>query len=978
MFEKFTMVKKLRWLISFLFFLGTTTGAIASHLRAGQITVVRESCTSRDVFIIITVYTNTDSDVRFGEDGIISFGDGVSRVVEGKDATPRPDLGPNVGYVRVIIPYRYSAPGSYLISYVEPNRNGGVLNMTDSFFTEFYLETRIDFAVLGCNNSPQLRIDPIDQACAGVAFFHNPGAYDDNGGNTPSDSLSYELVIPFRDRGRPVDGYQSPETMSTTNELGGTPPTFTINPVDGTLIWDAPSRPGEYNIAFNIVEWRKIDGVWRRIGHVRRDMQIIVNGDCKNERPKLDVPDDLCVIAGTSIQEFIIGSDQPTGLPGDVIDKIKVQGYSEVFEFNPNGATLTPEMSNTDPFLPSPLQVEFNWNTTCNHIRGQAYDVVFKVTDDPGTGNGPKLATFETWKITVVAPAPVLSTAVAQFPQRNVQLNWAAYECASVNDLAPPLMQVWRRVDETSFTPTNCDTGMPESLGFTLISTVPISQTAYLDTNNGHGLERGVKYCYRLVAVFPNRAAESLVSNEVCIDPMPISAPMITNVTVDRTGVDDGSITVSWIPPLNPLFPLVEHEYILQRAEGNSFVNVSPATRITGLTFTDANINTSDRPYTYRVMLYRNGVGTGATNPVDSSSLASSVWLVLSTGDSVINLNWSAQVPWSNQIDRAGFEHDIYRAIVESAETLSDLTFYEKLNVTETGMQFTDVKLNPNLTYCYAVITRGSYGNDNPAILAAEPLQNVSQINCAKPVVQEPPCEPVITAFGDTCDTYFESGYACNSTLFRTVVRWSMPTNCNTSISHYEVYRASSQDYNPELFEEPLIIVTDTFAVIENLPSLANCFWIVAVDRSGNRSKFSNRICQETCPNYELPNVFTPNGDRCNDVFSAYGVEYLVGEPDPNTVNCNTPDDETYRRRCARFVERVDFKVFNRWGKEIYAYIGEQGNENTIYINWDGRDKSGRELASGIYFYSADVTFDSTKPGGKSVKTIKGWVHLIR
>jgi hypothetical protein len=125
-----------------------------------------------------------------------------------------------------------------------------------------------------------------------------------------------------------------------------------------------------------------------------------------------------------------------------------------------------------------------------------------------------------------------------------------------------------------------------------------------------------------------------------------------------------------------------------------------------------------------------------------------------------------------------------------------------------------------------------------------------------------------------------------------------------------------------------------------------------------------------------LPNVFTPNGDKCNDFFSAFGITFNTPEiPDGD---CSIPISDEYIQRCARFVERVDFKVFNRWGREVYSYIGQRGNENTIYINWDGRDKAGREIAAGIYYYAADVTFDSTGPGGKTVKTIKGWVHLIR
>lgn len=972
MIQKFTRGSKLKWLLSFLFFITTATGVLASHLRAGQITVVRESCSSRSVFIIITVYTkyvDPRTDVRFGEDGILSFGDGESIVVEGRDATPMPELGENVGYVRVAIPYTYSAPGSYLISYVEPNRNGGVLNMTDSFYTTFYLETRIDLAVLGCNNSPQLRIAPIDQACAGVAFFHNPGAFDDNGSNTPSDSLSYEMVIPFRDRGLPVIGYISPELMSSANELGGTPATFSIDPVNGTLKWDAPSQPGEYNVAFNVVEWRKISGVWRRIGHVRRDMQIIVNGNCKNERPLLDIPKDTCVVAGATLHEIIVGRDQSTG-SGNVPDKLKIQGYSDIFQLEDNPATLDPWMTDDDDFIPTPpdLEVQFDWTTTCDHIRGQPYDVVFKITDQPETGGGPRLATFETWKITVVARAPILNTAVSQVPQRHVQLNWAPYECGSLIDLSPPLMQIWRRIDNTTFTPTNCDTGMPESLGFSLIATVPISQTAYLDTNNGQGLERGVEYCYRLVAIFPNRGAESLVSNEVCISPMQVAAPMITNVTVDKTSETDGEITVAWKAPLNPQFPIGEHEYQLQRLQGSSFMNVSP--KITALTFTDGGgaLNTKERQYSYRVMLYRQG----ETQPRDSSSVASSVWLVLSTGNRVIDLNWSADVPWSNQILRPGYEHVVYATQSLNPTTLAEFIDNPRtieVNVSSDGFRYSDTGLDSTKTYCYAVMTRGSYGDDGQP-----PLENYSQINCAIPVVQEPPCSPEITAFLDSCDDYFAS-YACNSTVFQTLVRWSMPSDCANTINRYEVWRASTVDVDTEDYEL-VATVTDTFAVIGNLPSLANCFRIVAIDQSNSRSEFSNRVCQENCPNYELPNVFTPNGDKCNDFFSAFGITFNT--PEVPEGDCSIPNSDEYIQRCARFVERVDFKVFNRWGKEIYDYIGQRGNENTIYINWDGRDKVGREIASGIYYYSADVTFDSTGPGGKTVKTIKGWVHLIR
>lgn len=948
-------------LLSILLSLITVVWASASHLRAGEITVERRNCTSREVWITITVYTNTASDVKFGEDGTLYFGDGTSIIVPRVENIPQPQLGPNIGIASYTVRHVYGSLDSYLISYVEPNRNGGVLNMNDSFYTTFYLETRFSLAVLGCNYSPKLKIPPIDQACAGIAFFHNPGAYDFNPVG-PTDSISYESVIPYRDRGLPVVGYVSPENYGNAESESGGPPTYTIDPVDGTMIWDAPETPGEYNVAFNVIEWRKLNGVWVKIGYVRRDMQIIVNGDCDNDRPELDVPIDTCVVAGSNIHKFITGYDRD--VPPD---PIKIQAYSEIFEFPPSKspATRTPVAQDGDniDFVPSPASIEFDWNTTCDHIKGQPYDLVFKITDNP-TNGAANLATFRTWKITVVAPAPVLSTAVAQLPQRNVQLTWDNYECASIAD-ETTVMQIWRRVDDTNYMPGNCDTGMPEALGFSLIATTPLTDTQFLDTNFGLGLERGVKYCYRLVAVFGDRGAESYVSNEVCIDPIPIAAPLITEVTVDKTGEDDGEITVSWIPPLNPLFPLADYRYELQRAEGLVFIPVSPKMDDGTLSFTDGLLNTFDRQYFYRVMLYVDG----QLDPVDSSSVASSVRLDLTTANEVINLRWLAVVPWSNQIQ--GLLHDI-RWGPAGATTIDDLpnSITPSIDVTTQGMRYSHTGLDSTQTYCYAVITRGSYGNDDPAV--PYPIINQSQINCAVPTVLDPPCEPVIAAFGDPCKDYESGIYACNSSQFSVTVRWNVPAgSCKDDIRGYKLFIATTDDGTFTPYNNGAIII-DTFAIIDGQAALAFCFKVKAIDRSGNESEFSKQVCSENCPNFELPNVFTPNGDGCNDTFDAYGFPYNQGEEGPE---CEVQDKNALR--CARFVDRVDFKVFNRWGKEIYDYIGQRGNENSIYIQWDGKDNSGREVASGIYFYSADVTFSSTKRGG-TVKTIKGWVHLVR
>ena len=70
--------------------------------------------------------------------------------------------------------------------------------------------------------------------------------------------------------------------------------------------------------------------------------------------------------------------------------------------------------------------------------------------------------------------------------------------------------------------------------------------------------------------------------------------------------------------------------------------------------------------------------------------------------------------------------------------------------------------------------------------------------------------------------------------------------------------------------------------------------------------------------------------------------------------------------------------MYNRWGKEVYSYTGASNDDqHTIYIDWDGRASDGSDLASGVYYYVAEVTFTTVDPGQKE-KILKGWVHLIR
>jgi gliding motility-associated-like protein len=67
-----------------------------------------------------------------------------------------------------------------------------------------------------------------------------------------------------------------------------------------------------------------------------------------------------------------------------------------------------------------------------------------------------------------------------------------------------------------------------------------------------------------------------------------------------------------------------------------------------------------------------------------------------------------------------------------------------------------------------------------------------------------------------------------------------------------------------------------------------------------------------------IPNVFTPNGDGVNDVFTFAHLD-----------------------RC----ENHTLKVFNRWGVEVFESVLIPGE------SWDGRGWDGRPVTEGVYFY---------------------------
>jgi len=234
-------------------------------------------------------------------------------------------------------------------------------------------------------------------------------------------------------------------------------------------------------------------------------------------------------------------------------------------------------------------------------------------------------------------------------------------------------------------------------------------------------LNWGAKYCYRIVASFSSSNGESIVSREICIDPIIADAPVITHVSVTNTGLEDGSIRVSWRSPFqldksNFQLPL---KYQVIRGEGTSdLVNSVTFNVGSDTTFLDNGLNTEEQTYNYRIRLFDN-----ADTEILTSATASSVRLEPIPEFRKIELNWTAEVPWSNNI--LGLTHEIYRDHVDPSN-LNSLEFYDFVKVNERGFNYLDsgqinnVPLEDTVEYYNYVKTYGNYGN---------PVTNAPQSN---------------------------------------------------------------------------------------------------------------------------------------------------------------------------------------------------------------------------------------------------------
>ena len=903
---------------------------MATHNRAGEISVRLVGDCKESLMVEATVVTYTKaSSFRVDRDSLtICWGDGTCEMVarsNGPGIPPQGELLENDTKRNLYIAkHTYSARGQYHISMNDPNRNGLIENVNYPYSDQikFHLETVYTFPnpqFEGCNNTPILKTPPIFVGCVGQKFSYNPQAYDED-----NDSLAFHFTVPLQGTNSPVPNYSFPDQINA-----GPNNRMTIDETTGLITWDSPQKAGEYNLAVTVVEYR--NGV--ALDSMIRDMQILIQ-QCTNEPPVVTTEvEELCVVAGQLVEIGV----SATAPEFETSQKVRLTAYGSPFEVPVSPATLEPD---NNAFLDDPVEKVFRWQTTCEHISRQYHTVSF-VGIDNFFGDTFGLASFKTLRIKVVGPPP--EEVRAEPGSGQVMVSWQLpYGCDQVQGEFFRGFTVWRREGSNPFDRDTCLTGLAGK-GYVQLNFIPTTEMqngryVYLDED----VERGRTYCYRILAEFGKRApggpyvyneVSSLPSDEVCAQ-LSRDLPLITHADVETTDIVTGQVRVCWSKPdvevLDTLLNPGPYVYEVLRAPnqtdqpaafapiGVSFTSPFFATA-NDTCFTDAGLDTKGLPFSYQINFYVENRG----RLLGSTNAASTIFLSIAPTDNANILTWTALVPWQN------YAYEVYRRNEQGQ--------FELIGRTEMPNYRDDGLINGK-TYCYYVRAFGTYGVDG----VVSPLINDSQEACQVPVDNVAPCPPEL-AVESICGKQID---CTDPDALVNTLRWINPMElCSETddVTGFRVYYAPVEGGEFVRVAEIDFSGEVTYAHHPE-QGISGCYAVTAVDTFFNESPFSNQVCVDNCPFYELPNAFTPNGDGRNELFVPYPF-------------------------C--FIDRVEFQVFNRWGQVVFETQDPS-------LNWTGVNLKGEDLAEGTYYYVCKVFERRVSGVPQRPVALSGFIELVR
>ena len=856
--------------------LSVVNQSFATHNRAGEIVYQHISGYKYKIIIYTYCYTQTEADRDELE---LDCGDGSDKMTlkrisktyfDNEDVMSFSYLCKNVYEGE----HTFSGPGTFVLYMEDPNRNDGVSNIPNSVNVVFALKTTLIInPVTGDNSSPVLLNSPMDKAALNKTFVHNPGAYDPDG-----DSLSYKIAICLQQDAQEIVGYSLPPVTDS----------IYVNPVTGDFVWEKPAKIGVYNVAMIIEEWR--NGM--KIGQVLRDIQVEVI-DTDNHSPEIKDNASHCVVADSALS-FQVSATDPDG------DKLQMSASGGPFVMEDSPATFTVNSS----WSKQPIGI-FEWQTTRSHIRRLSYDVLVKVVDEDFK---VPLTSYKQVQVKVIAPPPHITEITPT--NSSVRLVWD--KGGNYNAVG---YRIYRSNKPRNYVPERCETGVPESSGYTLVAQIGNSEdTIFVDADNGKGLTSGFLYCYKITAIFAD-GAESQASKSECTT-LIRGMVAFTKASVDYTDSEKGSISLEWVKPQNIDTISVPPPYFYELFSAHDeqggvdrgiYHNPFEIPDIDSVSFVDKEINTEIGGAMYRVC-FVNMDANGVYQEIGSGSVTSSVFLKVAAADRKVFISHVCDVPWQNDT------FVIYRKD-------PDKTTFDSIGYSLTG-SYVDYNVVNGKRYGYKMKTIGYYSApDLPTH-----IENFSQEAYAMPLDTVAPC--VSTHVKSFCTDVYN------------YITWKPDTACGLGIEKYFLYYSETLNGELRLLEE----FSPEVNSYKHYPEfgMAGCYAVAAQDSAGNKSKVQERVCVDQCDVYRLPNVFTPNSDGKNDLFHPYPYQ---------------------------FVDHIEMTITDRWGKEVFSTTDPD-------INWDATDKSsGKLLADGVYFYRCIVY--ERRLTGLETRELTGYITIF-
>jgi gliding motility-associated-like protein len=177
--------------------------------------------------------------------------------------------------------------------------------------------------------------------------------------------------------------------------------------------------------------------------------------------------------------------------------------------------------------------------------------------------------------------------------------------------------------------------------------------------------------------------------------------------------------------------------------------------------------------------------------------------------------------------------------------------------------------------------------------------------------------------------------------LFASDKNFSISINPDTTISYgttATLYTSKGYRY---LWQPSFAVNCDTCSTTFAMPKNTTTYTLTVFDTMGCQRTATTTVhvifpeCDSS--SIFIPNAFSPNGDKINDVY------YVRG----------------------RFIENMHLIIYNRWGEKVFE-------SNDLNSGWDGTFK-GEELAPDVFGYYAEINCI----GGKKYRK-KGNVSLLK